>query len=341
MISRKIYTFHKWSGLIAGFFILLLGLSGSILVFNHELDSLEYRSARTVNNTKPVDIDRAAKTVISHYPDWDIRILEFAADPGKSLVFQLRRPDDRKVLFVHPSDGRILKITSQEDSHVFWLLKFHYSLHSGLVGEFILFISGLLFIVSLVTGLIVYRKAILKVFSFRTKFITKHDRSKASSLHRYVGVWALIFNLVMALSGTVISYEIVKAGLNPVHPAVVSSPRLTISIDKALSALQTQQPDFRPSYIRLPTAAGKPVVIAGRVDGQAYFYSRFYNTVSVDAVSGQISGLQITKSLSSLVRGIHFVEYGNLLVKLFFCLVGLSGPILSITGFLLWKWKKK
>ncbi|WP_411274698.1 PepSY domain-containing protein [Daejeonella sp.] len=54
-----------------------------------------------------------------------------------------------------------------------------------------------------------------------------------------------------------------------------------------------------------------------------------------------MSALLITKSLSSLVRGIHFIEYGNFWIKLFFCLIGLSGPVLSITGFLLWKWKKK
>jgi uncharacterized iron-regulated membrane protein len=341
MSSRKIYTFHKWSGLIAGFFILLLGLTGSVLVFHHELEGMEYRSARTVDNREPVSIDKAVKTVIARYPGWDTRLLEFSSDPEKTLIFQLRRPDDRLVLFVHPAEGRIMKVIRQEDSSVYWILKLHYSLHSGLIGESILLLAGLLFIVSLVTGLIVYRKAIFKVLSFRTRFITRHDRSKASSLHRYVGVWALIFNLLMALTGTVISYEIVKAGINPPPFAAISSPEIKISIDEALKGIRRTQPGFIPSYIRFPTASGRPVVFAGRVEGQAYFYSKFYNTVSVDASSGEISNLQITRSLSSLVRGIHFVEYGNLLVKLFFCLVGLSGPLLSITGFLLWKWKKK
>ena len=341
MISRKIYTFHKWSGLIAGFFILLLGLTGSVLVFHHELERLEYRDARVVDNSQPVSIDKALKTVVANYHGWDIRLLEFSDDPKKSLIFQLRRPDDRIVLFVHPANGTVIKEVSQQDSNVFWILKLHYSLHSGLIGETILFLSGLLFIVSLVTGLIVYRKALIKVFSFRTKFITKHNRSVASSLHRYIGVWALIFNLVMALTGTVISYEIVKAGLNPAAPAELSDPEVKISIDEALKGIHRTQPGFIPSYIRFPTAPGKPVIFAGRVESQAYFYSKFYNTVSADATSGELSGLQITRSLSSLVRGIHFVEYGNLLVKLLFCLVGLSGPLLSITGFLLWKWRKK
>ncbi|NEU07358.1 PepSY domain-containing protein [Flavihumibacter sp. R14] len=341
MSTRRIYKFHKWSGLIAGFFILLLGLTGSILAFHEELESLENRAARSVNSGNPVNINRALQTVITSYPGWDTRLLQFSSDPKKSLVFQLRRPDDRLVIFVHPSEGKIIKVTKQEDSRVFWILKLHYSLHSGIIGEIILFLAGLLFIISLITGLVVYRKALFKVLTFRTRFISKHKRSVSSSLHRYIGVWALIFNLIMALTGTVISYEVVKNGLKAQKTAPLSNPSVTISIDSTLKELAVKQPQFTPSYIRFPTAPGNPVIFAGRLSDQAYFYSKFYNTISVDAISGKISELQITRSLSSLVRGIHFIEYGNLFIKLFFCLVGLSAPLLSITGFLLWKWKKK
>ena len=341
MVTKKIYKFHKWSGLIAGLFILLLGITGSILAFHEELESLEYKNDRIVNNQQAVNIDKGLRTITEKYPGWDIRLQKFSSDPSNSLIFQLRRPDDRLVIFIHPSNGRVIRQVSQEDSNVFWILKLHYSLHSGLIGEMILLSVGLLFILSLITGLIVYRKALFKVLTFKTRFNRKHNRSVASSLHRYVGVWALIFNLLMALTGTVISYEIVKGGLKAPAAGVIANPPISISIDSALKGLERKHADFNPSYIRFPTAPGSPVIFAGRVDRQAFFYSKFYNTVNVDAVSGKISDLQITRSLSSLVRGIHFIEYGNFLVKFFFCLVGLSGPILSITGFLLWRWRKK
>lgn len=343
MSAKKVYQFHKWSGLVAGLFILLMGLTGSILVFHEELEALEFRKEWTVPNNQAVRIDRALKTVIDKFPGWDIRLQRFSASPTNTLIFQLRRPDARLIIFVHPSQGNIIKVMDQTDSTVYWILKLHYSLHSGIIGESLILLVGLTFILSLATGLIVYRKALLDILTFKTRFLKKRKRSLVSSLHRYVGVWSLVFNLLIVLTGTVISFEIVKNGLKS-KSAITSlpgTPKIDISVDLILQELHIKQPDFNPSYIRFPTLTGNPIIIAGRVTDRAILYSKFYNTVSVNPVSGEVSALQITRSLSSLVRGIHFIEYGNLWIKLFFCLVGISGPVLSISGFLLWKWKSK
>ncbi len=341
MNARRIYQIHKWSGLAAGFFILLLGLTGSILVFHEELEALEYRKEWTVTNNQPVSIDRALKTVTEKFPAWDIRLQRFSSDPTNTLIFQLRRSDGRLIIFVHPSKGNIIKVMDQKDSKVFWILKLHYSLHSGIIGESLIFLIGLIFILSLITGLIVYRKALVDILTFKKRFLRKRKRSLVSSLHRYVGVWALVFNLLIVLTGTVISFEIVQSGLKSKPASLPITPKIEISVDKVLNLIQAKLPEFNPSYIRFPTLPGNPIIVAGKVTGEALLYSKFYNTVNIDPLSGDVSSLQITRSLSSLVRGIHFIEYGNLWIKLFFCIVGISGPVLSISGFLLWKWKTK
>jgi len=343
MSAKRVYQFHKWSGLVAGLFILLMGITGSILVFHEELEVFEYHKEWTVQNKQPVSVDRALKTVIEKFPGWDIRLQRFSSTPTNTLIFQLRRPDSRLIIFVHPSQGTIIKVMDQKDSLVFWILKLHYSLHSGIIGESLILLVGLIFLLSLITGLIVYRKALLDILTFKTRFLKKRKRSFVSSLHRYVGVWALVFNLSIVLTGTVISFEIVKSGLKnkSVITLLPSTPKIDVSVDQILRELVMNQPNFNPSYIRFPTLTGNPIIIAGKVTNEAMLYSKFYNTVNVDPVSGEISSLQITRSLSSLVRGIHFIEYGNLWIKFFFCLVGISGPVLSISGFLLWKWRKK
>jgi uncharacterized iron-regulated membrane protein len=341
MSAKRVYQFHKWSGLVAGLFILLMGLTGSILVFHEEIEALDYRKEWTVPNNQAVSIDRALKTVVEKFPGWDIRLQRFSSSPKNTLIFQLRRPDARLVIFVHPSQGKIIKIMDQKDSKVYWILKLHYSLHSGIIGESLILLVGLGFLLSLVTGLIVYRNALLDILTFKIKLLKKRKRLFASSLHRYVGVWALVFNLLIVLTGTVISFEIVQGGLKSKSTSLPVTPKIDISVDKVLKMLHAKQPDFTPAYIRFPTLSGLPIVIAGKVTNEAILYSKFYNTVNVNPVSGELSPLQITRSLSSLVRGIHFVEYGNFWIKLFFCLVGISGPVLSISGFLLWKWRKK
>ncbi len=341
MRLKRIYRFHKWSGLIAGCFIFLLSLTGSLLVFHQELDDLQYRQYLHAENDQAVSIDKAYESIVSRYSTWDIRLIRFSDNPSETLVFQLRRPDDRLMVFVHPSSGELIKVVPQSDSAVFWVLKLHYSLHAGIAGETIIFLAGILFAFSLFTGLFVYRKMILKTLLFRTRFNTSNKNTLSSSLHRYVGVWAVLFNLIMALSGLVISYEILIAGLKGTKPAILNSPAITtVSIDKILNEYRAQNPAFNPSYIRFPTKANDKINISGALDNKSKFYSKFYNVSTADIHTGELSPVISIKPLPAFVRGLHFIEYGNWSFKLLFLFVGLTGPVLSITGYVLWKRKQ-
>jgi len=40
--NKSIYLVHKWCGLFGALFIFILGLTGSILIFNNEIDAIEY-----------------------------------------------------------------------------------------------------------------------------------------------------------------------------------------------------------------------------------------------------------------------------------------------------------
>lgn len=346
-VIKRIYSIHKWGGLIAGIFILMLGISGSVLVFHEELEAWEHGNEWTVANSFPVRIDNAYHTITQQYKNWEIRLTRFSNNPQETLIFNLRRPQERLTIFAHPSNGSILKVIDSNKTFVSWILTFHYSLHANLFGEIVVLVFGQIFFISLITGCIVYRKALINILLFRIKFSRKNKRSIASSLHRYMGVWALLLNLIIVISGLFISYDIVSKGIKKENnKASLASPEIDFSIDKSLQAISRKYPGFHASFIRFPLSKEKPVIINGTVKGQAFYYSKYYNSVSITS-QGKIGELKKADSadgatkLSSIVRAIHFIEYGKLPVKLLFCLVGLSAPALSITGFLLWKWKRK
>jgi uncharacterized iron-regulated membrane protein len=183
---------------------------------------------------------------------------------------------------------------------------------------------------------------------FRIKFRSKKKRAIASTLHRYVGVWALAINLIIVFTGLLISYDVVSNGLKSnKKPASNYTYIPTFSIDRSLLGIKKQYPDFEPSYIRFPTGLGKAIQINGKKDNEPFFYSKYYNTLSINAESGELVNIKVSSEsdfgtrLSSFVRGIHFVEFGNIFVKILFCLMGLCAPVLTITGFLLWKWRRR
>ncbi|HEY1025580.1 MAG TPA: PepSY-associated TM helix domain-containing protein [Sphingobacteriaceae bacterium] len=349
LFGKRIYRLHKWSGLLAGIVIFILGVSGSFLVFHEEFEAYEHRHLWTVTNDQPVDIDKAYRSIIEQYQNWEMRLQRFSGNPQETLIFSLRRPEQRLTVFVHPSNGKILKVLDSNKTIVTWVLTLHYSLHASLTGEIIVLIAGLAFLTSIITGIIVYRKAFADILLFRIKFRQKHKRSFASSLHRYIGVWALLLNIVIIVSGLLISYDIVSNAIKSsgTKAAAATTPRIHFSIDSSLNALRQRYPDFQPSYMRFPTAEGLPLRITGKVEGQAFYWSRFYNSATVDAVTGKMPALKLNMEadgktkLASISRAIHFVEFGDLPVKILICLIGLSAPVLSITGFLLWYWKKK
>jgi uncharacterized iron-regulated membrane protein len=347
-LSRKVYQVHKWCGLIGALFIFILGLTGSILVFNKELEEVEHRTEWTIENSDPVSIDKAYNAVIHRYQNWDIRLKRIPANPQETAIFNLRRPTERLTVFSHPSNGRILKAINANSTFVTWLLKLHYTLHAKLFGEILVLCFGVIYFISIVTGLIVYRKALLDVLLFRIKFRAKKRRSIASLLHRSVGVWALFLNLFIIATGVLISYEVVNNGLKKATPKTeISTSEIHFSLDAALDSLKKSIPDFQPTYIRFPVTESGPVILNGRSDTQPFFYSQFYNSVKLNKVTGSIEEVIMNPNaegrikLSSFSRAIHFVEFGNLPIKILFFLIGLSAPLLSITGFLLWKWKAK
>lgn len=348
-IGKKVYKIHKWCGLLAGLFIFVMGLTGSVLVFNHELEAWEHHAYWKVNNSEPVNINKAYRTITDQYQNWEIRLQRFSENPQETLIFSLRRPEERLMVFAHPANGTILAALDSHKTITTWLLTLHYSFHANLIGKILVFIIGLVFLVSLITGVITYRKVILRMLLFRVGFSRKTKRAFASSLHRFVGVWALLLNLLMVLTGAWISYGIVVNGFKtanaPAKPAV--SPTLTISIDQALRTLKAQHPAFQATYMRFPKAEDQPLTINGFVTGQPFYYSQYYNAATFDAQTGELLDLKLnpnaeaTTKIDSITHSIHFLEFGNWLIKLIFCLVGISAPLLSITGFLLWKWRIK
>lgn len=330
-------------GLISGLFVFCMGLSGTILVFHHEIDyALMEADLPEVRYTKP-NLDRATAAVLKTYPKWDTRLIRFV--PGETLLFNLRRPTERLFIWTHPETGRILKVVSTETQFTQWLLKFHYSFHAGTLGRMVVFLFGLVFMAALVTGGYLYRKSILKTLLFQKKMNVQNRRTANSSVHRTIGVWALLLNFVVVFSGIVLAFQVSIAGFR--SPAVPESIPVQTSLNETIAVLENMLPDFKATYIRLPATNADDIVIFGRFEDDFLLFSPFYNAVSVDAKHVKVTKVKRVSDsamgikLLATVTPIHFGEFGGLTSKIVYAFIGLSAPILSITGFFIWYFREK
>lgn len=343
MKNKTLLKYHSYFGIIAGTFLIVLGITGSILIFTPDIDHLLFSKYEVETNTTDLQLDKATAAVQEKFPDWSTRIVKF--EKGKTILFNLRRPEARKYVFVNPSSGNIIKVINANTHFTKWILKLHYSLHSGIIGRFLVLFAGIVFFLSLLTGIILYRKMILKTLLFQIKIKNNNKKTYYSTLHRYVGVWALILNLVIVFTGIFLAYKVVNSGLkDSVEP---SPPTIKISLEASLLKIEKEYPNFKATYIRLPSSEKGNIIFSGTFKNDAFYLSKYYNKFSINYKTGAVVNIDkindadfITKFNSSILP-IHFGQYGGWASKVLYCIVGLSGPFLSISGYFIWLKRKK
>ncbi|MCW2118580.1 PepSY-associated TM helix domain-containing protein [Flavobacterium sp. 7A] len=343
MNNRILLRYHSFLGLIAGVFLFTLGITGSVLVFSEDIDLLLFDKYTATISTNELQLDKAISEVQKNFPGWSTRIINF--ERGKIIQFDLRKLDVKQYVFLNPISGKITAVIDANSQLTKWLLKFHYSLQIGILGKIFMFLAGIAFFLSLITGIVIYRKVILKTLLFQKKLNRSSKQRYYSTLHRYVGVWALMLNLLIVLTGIILSFNVVASGLQETSKPTV--PLIRISIEKVLEKVKKEYPDFTATYIKLPSSEDGKVILNGRFAGDSFYLSKYYNKIAIEFKTGKIVSVSkisesdfISKLLSSILP-IHSGHYGNWFIKIIYCFIGLSGPFLSITGYFIWLKRKK
>lgn len=343
MKNKTVLKYHSYLGLFSGIFLVILGISGAILSFNKEINHQIFKKYNANISEEKVHLDKAVQTIQKNYPKWEVRIVDFK--PGAAILFNLRLPTERKFVFVNPVNGKIIDDINANTHFTQWLLKLHYSLHAGAIGKLIILIFGIAFLLSIITGIYLYRKVFIKTLLCRIKIRKKNKRQFYSVLHRYIGVWALFFNLVLVITGIVLSYGVAKVGFTE-RPAP-NTPYISGSLENSLQKIEKEYPYFKPTYIRLPKQTDGVIAVNGKFDSDPFFLSEFYNKIEIDYKTGDLLKIKkvqeasFSRKLNSIVTPLHYGTYGNIFVKMLYCLTGLSGPFLSITGFIIWRNRRK
>ena len=346
--KARLYACHSWLGLVTGILLLLVSVSGAVLVFHKELDRATFpAAARLKEPVQELVYDRAVASVQSRYPYHRLRV-HLPEDPyKKALIFEARGTDNQRYVYVHPQSGEILLDVDRFSTPSRWLLKLHYTLFAGVWGSFLLAILGLSMIASLFTGLWVYRKRLVPVLLFREKLSLKSRKGFYSGTHRYIGVWSLLLNLVLAVTGVFIQVVIIGSNLSSKKAVVAPSPGPQVSLDKAMALLRLEKEHFSPAFLMLPTDSLSPIVVYGKSRETHPMLPPYADVLKIETEGYTQAGLDLIAQqpmgvkVYSWVIALHFGSFGGMPVKLLYCLFGLAPAWLSITGWFLWQKRRK
>lgn len=349
--TKRVFTLHAWLGLVAGGFILVFALTGAALVFSHELDAAANQEQRVIpaprpgQHPLPYDVLYANARAYAAPRGYAVGAFrDLPQQPTGTIDVVLLKGEDYVSVFLNPYTGQVLGPRQHELTR--WLLELHYTYFLGTVGEALAALFALALLGSVLTGLVVYRKHLGAVLLFRQPISWRNWRTAASGLHRVLGVWTWLFNLVQAVSGAWFLLYLLEPGTW--QPTVVPAPPAPVatSLDAAVRRARQLLPEAQLTYLNFPRTAADTTGEFYLNEPGRWWLGEWGSTVTYSARTGYVlrvvreSELPLGEQVDKTLGELHFGRYGGLAGKLLYCLGGLLTATISLTGFALW-WRRR
>ena len=344
MINKAFwFKAHSWIGVNIAIVLCFIALTGSFALISSELDWLANPAKRvspaSVDTVNWLAIYSSAKQKI---PQRSIRSITAPLYPWFSAEVVYEKDNkERHRLFFHPSTGQYLG----EGRWLNWQ-RFFRMLHRHLMLPVTLGITLMgLIAVSLMIILISSMYFYKNWWRYFFRFPNLHNRrARWADIHKLMGVWSLLFLLIIGFTGCWYLAErwgakatypnsgtpiTIKAKENRMMPNIQQFASMLAQTKTQFSALNIQAIEF-------PRKAGELVEIQGQA--QAILVRPRANYVAFDPISTQpivqrnALDLSFHARISEAADPIHFGQWGGLFSKFIHLIFGIMLIALTVTG---------
>jgi uncharacterized iron-regulated membrane protein len=333
MAPRKvILNVHLYLGLTAALFLLLLGLSGSIMAFEGDIDHwVHWRDWYIAPWDHRLSEARLIEDVERHVSPARVSMIQIAPQRNLAQAMQL---SDRSMVTVNPYTGSILSRATGPNRTQKLLGQIH-QLHLRLapeprgawtkIGKQIISWAGLLLCLLVPTGLILW---------WRTKRASIYWKNaswfrRCFDAHHVIGLYAGLFLWIAAFTGIVIGFDWGEKAIykltgspepsRPTLPASIAAPGANhISVDRAIEIAQRAIPAGMVEIAQLPRGPQGAFFFVLRVPEETT--GSPHSTVVVNQYSGQVLQARDFRTDS---RGFYWVRFNRAIH---------TGDLFGITG---------
>ncbi|MGH1350925.1 MAG: PepSY-associated TM helix domain-containing protein [Methyloligellaceae bacterium] len=352
---------HSASGLWFTLLLSVVLLSGTFTVLFQEIDWLLYEQMRVVPQAERANPGKLYDALKEKYPDVGVNNITVGADNDRlaASAFVLSPDGGFRLIWLDQYRGVVTGDTAFLTPGRFVNL-LHTSLFLPVVGRSVVNFFGILLLISLISGLIAYKK-FWRGFTKKPRF-EKNARTWLGDLHRLVALWAIWFVAVIGFTGSWWFYQnplVQYAGApgafeKSIKPPGISGAELKalgpgtprrLSAEVLVEKVQQALPDLVVTGLQSPKNASQPFVVQGEM-GEV-LVPRGGNVVYVNPYSGKIMGQSLVKDWSGVKRfdaAVHPIHYGSwgkrgtadLIVKLVWFLGGCAISFLAISGLIIY-----
>ncbi len=207
---RRWSWLHTWSSLICTLFLLMLALTGLPLIFHHELEHLlgEAPELRELPPDTPrLGLQQLVDAAERHRTGEVIQYIGYDKDEPNGIIAITAatagtEPNASHTFMLDARSGEPVAMPAANGGVLMFILRLHVDMFAGLPGKLLLAFMGLLFILAIVSGVVLYAP-----FMRRLKFAeVRHERSTRTrwlDLHNLIGIVTLTWALVVGITGVI------------------------------------------------------------------------------------------------------------------------------------------
>jgi uncharacterized iron-regulated membrane protein len=337
---------HTWIGIIAGTFLSVLALTGSVIVFRSDIERRSIPRSSSADPARRLSLDDAARTVTQLRPDSHIRRIRLPAQAGDAYIFQVESGSKKTERIVSDaSNGQILGTI--QPGWVDWVVDLHRNFLAGKPGRTTVGGFGIVLFLLSGTGLLMWIRGARNWRSWITAPRQGSTLRFNFELHRFTGLWAYGFLAVISFTGIELAYpDAFRQAMQSLTgtPSTIRAPKgikaeSFVSLDEYLRVGRSAMPDGVATELRLPAPGKGPVDVRLSRSGDlspggnhVYLNPATAAVLTIDRVVDRPLGARFLAALAP----IHYGEFGGMAIKIAWALLGLSPVLLFITGLVAW-----
>ncbi|MDZ8222451.1 MULTISPECIES: PepSY-associated TM helix domain-containing protein [unclassified Nostoc] len=358
-IHDIVFYLHQYIGFIVGLVLLIVGLTGSLLVFEQDFD--RFMITQKYGQITPQQVQLSPESVLNtieakYAARSDLHLFRiYLPDTSSSpYVGQLSSTDEQRIeVFVNPYTGKIIGERISDNTLIGMLLKLHVSLMAGETGTMFVGIAAFLMCILTVTGLVLWPGWRKLIIGFKVKF-DAHPKRVNFDIHKVAGIVSVVFLFFTGFTGFCWNfYDLTE----PIIYAVTFTSKPSELLSKPIPGKSafglTEQ--LKIADAALPGAVTKSIYLPGKPEDALQIRMKLPqessdygdSNVYLDQYSGKV--LRVDNALKMRLGDrvlnffvpLHYGTFGGLPTRILYVFVGLAPLILFVTGFVMWKHRYK
>ncbi|MEW4455523.1 PepSY-associated TM helix domain-containing protein [Bremerella sp. JC817] len=351
---------HRWLGLTAGLVFVLIGLTGSLLVFDHAIDEWMHPQLLLTEGT-------GERKLLAEIIDAANAGYQGDSTGTKSEALAVVRPRIEQgvwtvwfsggtkekpefiAVYVDPYSAEVNGQRAWGTDPMGIIYRLHFRLLAGMFGGLAVGIIGVVLLVSLVSGIVLWWP--LLKGGLRAALAIRRGSRFNYDLHKTVGITTALFLLVITFTGVYMELPfIIKPVLNLVSAETKppkdmksgeASERQPLTADEAIAIAQKQFPGAKFDHLHPPEGEEGVYEVAFRQEGEIQT-SFGRSQVYLDQYSGEVVYMHAPNQFTGTDHFVawqfplHNGEALGIVGRWGVFVLGIAPAILYVTGFLLW-----